>query len=422
MTMAPIGSLTTSFTLDKTAYQGSEPVTGVVSVLFRPGTSSSSTSSPGLFGLLKLRVVLEGLLLVNVAENRTSHACIFFNEKRVLFNKHEELMNGPYRAAAKESSRFPFQITFPIFTDPVKGQKDLLPPSFDTQFAAVAKRQVGKHHGAAVIEYRVRVEAEMPAIDVGISNESPIKMVTWQPPGEVFSNARNEFTQILQLRSYALLPEEERPSLLSKTIAKINSEAKPSYAFAVTCVGYPDVVSVGQEIHFELRIRSESNGTTANNIPEVSLGESRVDLIARTQLYATNHRGADSARIDGSEVESSLSLLRQDPDGVFKKEDDFSKKLVFAAIPARVPSTFLIQKLGRSYKLRLDLQFLVAEQKVSLEKTVNVRIVPPSQQQGTEAVAGPSRIAAAVSRRRESDDLPNYYEIGHSAPPFQQHL
>ena len=420
--MAPIGSLKTSFTLDKTNYQGSEPITGVASVSFSPTAGASSTSGLGIFGLLKLRVVLQGRLLLNVAENRTSHACIFFNEKRILFTKHEELINGPYRAAAKETTQFPFKIRFPVLTDSLRGHRDLLPPSFDAQFSAVAQRQVGRHHGAALVEYSVRVEIEMPAIDVSISNETPLRRVTWQPPGELVSSARNEFTQALQLQSYALLPEQDRPSLFQKTIARINSEAKPSYKFSVTCVGYPDVIPVGRDIQFDLRIRNESNGTTTDNIPEVSLGECRVDLVARTQMYATNFRGADSARIEGLETEATLSLLKASPDGPFNKENDFSKKLIFTPIPASTASTFLIKKLGRSYRLHLDIQFLVAEQKISLERNVNVRILPPFQQRDAPPVAGPSRVAAGVSRRRESDDLPNYDEIGHSAPPFQQHL
>ena len=418
--MAPIGTVTTTFALDKTRYQGLDPVTGTVSVNFRPTSNISSPTGPDLFGLLKLRVILQGRILVNVAENRTSHACIFFNEKRILFSKHEELINGPFRASANDIQQFPFQIQFPVLMDSFKGHKDMLPPTIDTAFSAIAARQIGRHHGSALIEYHVRVEAEMPGIDVKMSNETPPRTVVYQPPSEIPNPARTEFSQILQLQSYSLLPEQDRPSLLEKTKAKMTSAPKPAYSFSVTCVGYPDAIPVGEEIKFDLRIRHESNGTTTKSIPDIALGDCKVDIVARTQLYATNKRGADSARIDGSEVESCLSLLRLNPAGAFKKEDDFAKTLVFEPIPKNIPCTFLIRKLGRSYRLRLDLQFLVAEQRVNLEKIVNIRILPPpSQRAEFIPEAGPSRVNGSSLASTQSDDLPSYDEIGHSAPPFQ---
>ena len=414
--MAPIGTVTTTFSLDKTEYQGSDPVTGTVSVYFRPTTNPLNATGTDLFGLLKLRVVLQCGILVNVAENRTSHACIFFNEKRTLFSKHEELINGPFRASAHDVQQFPFQIQFPLLTD----YMDLLPPTFDTEFSAVAARQIGRHHGSASIKYHVRLEAEMPGIDVKISNESPPRTIVYQPPGEAPDRTRNEFSQTLQLQSYNLLPEQDRPSLLERTKAKMNSVPKPSYSFSVTCVCYPNTIFPGEDIKFDLRIRHESNGTTTNHIPDIVLGECKVDVIARTQLYATNKRGAHSARIDGSEVESSLSLLRASPAGAFKKEDDFTKTLVFEAVPESLPCTFLIRKLGRSYRLRFALQFLVAEQIVSLEKAVNVRsLPPPSQRADIIPEAGPSRANGHRLGSNQSDDLPSYDEIGNSAPPFQ---
>ncbi len=418
--MAPIGTVTTTFTLDKNAYQGFDPVTGTASIYFRPTTNVSNATGPDLFGRLKLRVLLQARLLINVAENRTSHACIFYNEKRLLFSKHEELINGPFLSSSSDVRQFPFRIQFPVLTDSFNGHKDLLPPTFNTEFSAIATKRVGRHHGAALIEYSVRLETEMPGIDVKISNETPPRTIVYQLPSETSNRTRTEFTQTLQLQSYNLLPEQDRPSLLGKTKAKMTSVPKPSYSFSVTCVGYPDAIPVGGEIKFDLRIRPESNGTTTNNIPDVSLGDCKVDIIARTQLYATNKRGGDSDRIDGSDVESSLSLLRVSQHGAFRKEDDFAKTLFFEPIPKDIPCSFLIKKLGRSYRLRLDLQFLVADQRVNLEKIVNVRILPPPQQR-VEVIpeAGPSRVNRSRFDSTQSDDLPSYDEIGKSAPPFQ---
>jgi hypothetical protein len=414
--MAPIGVVTTTFTIDRAECQGSEPVTGTVSLRFRPTTSISGANGPDLFGPLKLCVVLQGHIKVNVAENRTSHANVFINEARALFVKREELFNGSFRVSAGQSKQFPFQIQFPTTTD-----FDVLPlpPTFSTRFHAASPRQLGRHHAAASIEYHLRVEAEMSGINVTITNEAPPKKILYQAPGQTLDNPKVDFSQTLQLQSYCLLPEQDRPGLLEKTRAKLNSAPKPAYAFSVTCVDLPEIIAVGETIQFNLRIKSESKGTTANSIPDVSLGDCKIEIVARTQLYATNERGADSARIDGSDVGATLALTKQDPAGVFKKEHDFTKKVFFEPVPKDIPCTFLIKKLGRSYRLRLDLKFLVSGEQVGLKKMLNLRILPPPQQSNEVPEAGPSRVNRGGSESTTSDDLPNYDEIGRSAPAFQ---
>ena len=416
-----MGSITTTFTIDRVKCQGSEPVTGTASLRFRPSTGVSATSGPDLFGPLKLRVVLQGQVKINVAENRTSHAYVFVNETRPLFTKYKELFNGPFRVGAGESKDFPFQIQFPTSTDRYQGWDDVLPlpPTFRTRFHAASPRQLGKHHAAASIEYQVRVEAEMSGIDVNITNEAPPKTILYQVPVQRSDTPKTDISQTLQLQSYCLLPEQDRPGLFEKTKAKLNNAPKPTYGFNVTCMDLPEVVAVGETIQFDLRIRTESKGTTANSIPDVILGDCKIEIVARTQLYATNERGADSARIDGSEVATTLALTKLDPSGVFKKEHDFSKRVSFAAIPRNIPCTFLIKKLGRSYKLRLALEFLVSGEKVSLNKTLDVRILPPLREHDQAPEAGPSRANGGDSESTKSDDLPSYDEIGLSAPAFE---
>ena len=420
--MAPIGVVTTTFTIDRAECQGSEPVTGTVSLSFRPTTSISGANGPDLFGPLKLSVVLQGHIKVNVAENRTSHANVFINETRTLFTKREELFNGSFRVSAGQSKQFPFRIQFPTTTDLYQGWDDVspLPPTFNTRFYAASPRLLGRHHGAASIEYLLRVEAEMSGINVTITNEAPPKKILYQAPGQRLHKPKVDFSQTLQLQSYCLLPEQDRPGLLEKTKAKLNSAPKPGYTFSVTCVDLPEIIAVGETIQFNLRIRSESKGTTANIIPDVSLGDCNIDIVARTQLYATNERGADSARIDGSDVGATLALTKQDPAGVFKKEHDFTKKVFFEPVPKDIPCTFLIKKLGRSYRLRLDLKFLVSGEQVGLKKMLNLRILPPPQQSNEVPEAGPSRVNRGGSDSTTSDDLPNYDEIGRSAPAFQR--
>ena len=419
--MAPIGTVTTSFALDKSEYQGTEPVTGTVSIRFRPPIGLPSTQQSDLFGPLSLRVVLKGHLTIAVSENRTSHAHIFFNEKRSLLSKSTELLNGPYRAAPHDSQHFPFRIQFPYLTDAFKGQKDLLPPSFQAQYSAQPPRQLGKHHGSALIEYDVRVEAEMVGIDVAITNDTLPAKITYQLPAETPTTSKTEFTETVQLQSYGLLPEEKRPSLLERTRAKMKGAALPSVSFAVTCSSYPETLAPGAPVQFDVRVRHESKDTNINSIPEIAFSDCKVDLIARTQLYATNHRGADSARIDGSEIEASLPLTKVEPPGVFSKENDYTKRLTFDPLPNKIPCSFLIKKLGRSYKLRIELQFLISGEKVSLVKTVSVRVLPPPISWPTmpEPEAGPSRVNRIGSRSSETDELPKYHEIGRSAPPFQ---
>ncbi|KAK3047338.1 hypothetical protein LTR09_011210 [Extremus antarcticus] len=396
--MARIGKVGVTVTLARHEIQSpDDPVRGTVSLRF----FATNPSQGLLFGPLQLAVVLRGRMSLQVAENRTSHAYIWFYETCDLFRKTYQLFDGPFRAVSKEApQQLSFETHFPHSTG-----LSQLPPSFSTRFQADAVRQAGKHQGMASIEYSLHVEASMPGIDVEVANETQAITIQYeQASRSVDSLTSREVAQVLRVQSYALLPEQERPNgLIDRTRAVLRNVPKPLYAFTVTCSKIPTAIAVGQAFQIEIRVQTDVEATTATQIPEITVGTCKVFLISRTELYATNQKGVDSPRLDNSTTVGSVEG-REDITGQFTKEKDFTKTLRFDAFATDIPSSFHTSKLSRSYRIRLDLQFVVAEQVVDLKKEVLVRMLPrlPPVYQADECPpAGPSRA-------REDGTLPAY--------------
>ena len=364
--MVPLGSITASLKLDKVhSYTENIPVVGSVSVSYKPNSGQQDE----LFGPLRLRLTLQGHIKLHVAENRTSHAYIFFDENHVFFRKTQDIFDGPLRTARGQPVTFPFQLRFPdtaeIAYSPssIKKQRKL-PPSFKTRFEAQAPRQYGKHQGRAGITYRLRVAAEMPGIDVGIVKIEDTEVQYHSANDSSYDGTKcgtQGISQMLEVRSYDFLPEDERPSsLMSRAKAVLNSVSKPTFAFTATCARIPRTISVGKALRFEVRVKLEPERTTTPITPSIALTDGRLGIIARTELHATNKKGVDSPRLEDTAFVSSLSMKSRAPTESFAKRDDYTKEIEFEKLTTEVPSAFVTEKLKRSYHGRLELHFLIA--------------------------------------------------------------
>lgn len=399
--MAPIGTIISSIKLHNNNITGpSDVVSGTVTLTYRPNATSSSTTQE-LFGPLHLHVVLRGIMKLQVAENRTSHAYIWFYETIPLLHRRTQIFDGSFRAKPMEKQSFDFQMLFQT-RDDWSG-----PPSFKTRFDAVAVRQAGKHQGAAAVEYGLQVEADMPGIDIEFTSETSPPLLQYNHTQKLPSGGDFDFSQSLQVQSYSLLPENERPTgLLDKTKAVLTNVARPVYAFTAKCSTAPSFVAPGQSIRIDVGIQVDQKLTTAVITPDIQLGDSFVELVAHTELYATNKKGVVSPRLDNFTTISRSPAVTQVPSSPFSKANEFSKNITFAALPSDVASSFNAGKLKRSYRLKIELNFLVEDQIVGMKKTVAVQVVPklPSPTEPILPEAGPSRRVAV------DEELPSYAE------------
>lgn len=339
---------------------------------------------------------------LQVAENRTSHAYIWFYETIFLLHRRTQVFDGPFRAKPMERQIFEFQMLFQTRDD------RSVPPSFRTRFDAIAVRQAGRHQGAAAVEYSLQVEASMPGIDVELATENPPPILQYEDTRCTTDSSTSDFSQSLRVQSYSLLPEPERPTgFLDKTKAVLTNASRPIYAFTAKCSSIPTHVAPGQSIRLDVSVQMSPTSTTAVAIPEVSVGECFVELISRTELYATNQKGMDSPRLENLTAISRSVATQQMPSGLFSKGNEYSKTITFAALPSDLTSSFNAGKLKRTYRLKIELSFVVAEQVASMKKTVAVQVVPklPVAIGSVHPDAGPSRLIAV-----DEELLPSYSE------------
>jgi hypothetical protein len=405
--MSPLGELTSHFDLPRTVFYGpNDPVSGKVILRFK------SLGPKELFAPLRLKVTLQGWMQLHVAENRTSHAYIFINERRKLCTT-TEVFNGSIRAMLGEPQGFPFEIHFPPCTE--SWPNETLPPSFHARIEVTAPRQYGRHQGEATVEYSLHAQAETPGIDS--VNQNSTHVITYQHrrplPEFDLGLDSGEFSQTMTAQTYNLLPESERPSsLLARTAATLKSVTKPTYAFTASCSGVPTALALGQKLCFAVRIRNDAANTTATVVPDITV-KSKVDIIAQTTVWATDKNRGDSPRLVSTKPALSLTMVKQEPSGPFRKQDDYTKTLTFDIVPESLPCSFTTLKLTRSYRLYIELTFDVAGQSLSMEKEFKFQIIPPPlfgpPPEDARVVA--DQAEAGPSYRAPEETLPAYNEV-----------
>jgi hypothetical protein len=277
---------------------------------------------------------------------------------------------------------------------------------------AVAARQYGKHQGSASVEYSLRVQAEMPGIDVVLNESVPFSVQYEQLSRTLQPTLSGEASKTFRVESFELLGEEERPNgLLGKTKATLRNVTKPVYSFTATLFGVPTVLAIGQALRMGVRVKTEDAATTTTVGPAVTISKCKAGLIADTSLYVTDERRGNSPNLTSSTSLIALAMINQDPKGPFTKTSDNMKPLVFESLPGDIPSTFSTKKLTRSYRLRLEIEFAVAGQVMGMTKDYPTEILPPLQGSLLEPPPAADGVAeAGPSREYVEEMLPTYQE------------
>jgi len=183
-----------------------------------------------------------------------------------------------------------------------------------------------------------------------------------------------------------------------------------TYCFDVSCVGLVREMCLGQAVSAEVRVRTNSEQSTINHVPEILLDHFKVDIVALTTVEMDQHWSSPMRMPDTGVIHTLHGVAT--PPGPFTKAHDYTK-VVNTQPLVDVPSTFKIGKISRAYKLRVELQFTVAGQSRQVRRDVPVTIHPPVGGVHREAQAGP----AGPSTAMEEEQLPAYDEAA-APPPF----
>ncbi|KAK3707540.1 hypothetical protein LTR37_012035 [Vermiconidia calcicola] len=404
-----IGTINVRVILDRKSQKYHSPhdaVTGVVQLEFNPfSRKEGPTGAEEVFGPLQVKIVFGGYLELRIEEAREALPTRVIQD-RPLFQETQLIYDGPFRASPSEKKEFPFTAFFaerahrsapwrgdalvhPFDrvrepTNPGPGRErqpqtegDLLPPSCELTATT------GSMNAIAKVEYYPKAEVIMPGIDVEIETKGlkPIVLYHPAPPGPGSLQGSTVFEQSHTVASKDLIPEGERPhGFRGKAKALFKESEPPQYAFEVVCTSVPEHVYPGQQLSFEVGVRSNSERTTTTVQPEIKLDECKVTIVGLSSLFTDNVEPVED-RKDEATVNGTVQ-----PPGLFSKEHDFSKRITTEPLPLKIE---MIMHCGTS--------------KVHARRELPVKVHPPLSAAGT--VSGPPGVYGGGQER-----LPAYKE------------
>ena len=385
---------------------------------FQPLQNKRGQVTKELFGPIQVKVILESELQTRVdnsslntkkASNTTQ-----IRDRRVLFQQTHIAYDGTFQACAAERKHFPFTVFFPKRAVLTKTQKkegfldhdgswippgereddlgEILPPTFKTTFSD----SFGS--GEAAVSYRLKAEVRISGIDLSISATGPNPVLLYRPPPALQEALRgsNMFEQSITVVGKDLidLDDDEHPHGLREHLHHLlHHGPQPRYTFDILCTSTPENISAGQSFSFDVGVSTNRGLTTAHVEPEIMVDQCKITLLGYTRLHAFSHAQKSSQMKDTSEIAAVIGTASIE--GAFSEFNDYTHTISNCPLPQYLPNSFAVEKLSRSYRIRISLDFLVGKQKVYARHEFPIKIHPPLPPGFTEyeAQAGRAQIS-----------------------------
>jgi len=381
-----------------------DPVTGHVSLTYRPTGAYASQSTNGptqeLFGPLKIFLTFGGRAKTKIHKSNGQSSSTH-RGRAPLFSQHVKIYDGPHSSKAGEWVRFPFSLNFPAATQHLPGQGDFrqdirfqeeaghpLPPTFNASNTGFSKSF------KSFVEYRLNAEIRMPGIDISVlglnQGDEGIPVLYEQPripASEVARFRSHPFADSIMLQNEHLLPEEERPTgFRQKAKFALSSEKYPTYQFTIRG-SIPTEVFIGQPLTLELTLLPDQNRCTAPVPPEVQLRWVRAEV--RQYINVRAEHGFFSS--EESSTNSHLPPIPcriMEPGVPFCKANDHTK-FINASVP-NTPSSFSTYNICQRYTLEIRYGILAAGKEKNLKHTMPITVHPPVDDANGHAEASSS--------------------------------
>jgi hypothetical protein len=406
------GSVTGKIVLDDPAryHCGPEdPVTGHVSLTYRPHPSSGPTQE--LFGPLSINLTFSGRAKTKIHKSNGNTSSTH-RGRAPLFSQHHKLYDGPHTSKAGECVRFPFSLNFPPATQNLPGQGDFrqdarfqeeaghpLPPTF-----AASNHGFSKSF-KSFVEYLLNAEIRMPGIDISVlminqnQGDDGVPILYEQPRLSTSSIANFQprpFTDSITLQNEHLLPEDQRPTgFRQKAKFALSSDKYPTYSFSLKGT-IPTDVFIGTPLTLSLALHPDTSRSTAPVPPAITLRWLRAE--ARQYITVRAEHGFFSS--EESSKDTHLPLARGtivEPEVPFCKGNDYTKVVHANVFKHDVGSSFSTWNICQMYTLEVEYQIHAAGKFKTCRHTVPITVHPPPVDDGgAAAYAEASSSAAAV--------------------------
>lgn len=412
-----VGTLYKAILLDRDnrTFCGSEdPVSGNVVLEFKAwDREKGATDTQELFGPLKVSITLQGSVKTEIDEDyihRISEP--EYRDVRTLFYETQVIYDGRLRVPVREKKQFPFRIFFPKRALPTPQQRqnvlakedwDPIPPSLHVDFAGTYGA------GQSTVAYSVSAEIEVTGIEVDVATRglSPSLKYRASLPEKDRSATTRTFEQAFSVTSEEFIPESERPhGFRAKAKALLKEVAPPTYAFHLIWTDMPDYLRPDQPISFKVRLRTNTERTTASTIPEVTIQDGSITILGfcGVRVVPRFESPKESAEMkDRNDFTVAFSTVH--PGGPLTKGNDYSKTIVTQPLLYQ-PSSFAIERLSRYYRARVHMSLMVGGQKVQVRKEFPVSMLSPLEPRPMsdidEMEPGPS------GSTQEPEQLPAY--------------
>jgi hypothetical protein len=410
----------------------SDPVTGHVSLTYRPPISSNSQSSnrpaQELFGPLKIFLIFGGRAKTKIHKSNGNTSSTH-RGRAPLFAQHHNIYDGRHTSKAGECVRFPFSLNFPAVTQSLPGLDDFredarfqeeaghpLPPTFDASNRGFSKSF------KAFVEYRLNAEIRMPGIDIQVlglnhGDNEGIPILYEQPglpPSSISNSPSRSFADSISLQNEHLLPSDQRPTgFRQKAKFALSSDKYPTYLFFIRGT-IPSSACVGPPLTLELGLHPDQNRCTAPVPPEVTLRWVRAEL--RQHITVRAEHGFFSSEESSKDSCLPLPCRIVEPQVPFGKANDHTKLVHTSALDAA--SSFSTWNICQRYTLEIKYQIHAAGKEKTMKHTLPIVVHPPvvdGAGAAGYAEASSSSSAAAVGPPSALDSLPR--DLESALPP-----
>jgi hypothetical protein len=392
----------------------SDPVTGHLSLTYRPPAASQSSNGPAqeLFGPLVITLTFGGRAKTKIHKSNGNHSTTH-RGRAPLFSQRHKIYDGRHSSKAGECVRFPFSLNFPAATQSLPGLDDFrqdarfqeeaghpLPPTFDASNNGLRKSF------KSFVEYRLKAEIRMPGIDITVlglnqsgGTDEGIPILYEQPrlPASALANFRSRsFADSITLQNEHLLPEAERPTgFRQKAKFAFSSEKYPTYLFTIRGT-VPSEVPVGQPLILELALHPDAVRCTAPIPPEVTIRWVRAEL--RQYITVRAEYGFLSSEESTKDSHLPLPCRIVEPSVPFGKANDWTKFVRTTGV-VDAASSFSTWNICQMYMLQVEYRVSTAGKEKTCKHTFPIVVHPPVDGAGggfAEAEASSSSAAAAV--------------------------
>jgi hypothetical protein len=415
-----------------------DPVTGHVSLTYRPPAASQYSNGPTqeLFGPLKIFLTFGGRAKTKIHKSNGQTSSTH-RGRAPLFSQHHKIFDGPYTSKSGECVRFPFSLNFPAATQHLPGQGDFRP---DARFQEEAGHPLPPTFAAsntgfsksfkAFVEYRLSADVRMPGIDISVlglnvGGDEGIPILYENPriqASEVaqFNAKPRSFADSIMLQNEHLLPEEQRPTgFRQKAKFALSSDKYPTYLFTIRGT-LPSDVFVGQPLILELALHPDQNRCTAPVPPAIQLKWVRASL--RQYITVRAEHGFLSSEESSKDSHIYVPCSIVEPNVPFSKANDHMKFVRTEVLNTR--SSFSTYNISQRYTLEVQFGVFAAGKEKTLKHTVQIVVHPPVEDAGAGAGVGgyaeASSTAAAAATAMDSlpRDLEAALPSSSSAPPL----